>query len=206
MSQVAVMGLGEVSSGYAIYEHHSDAKAWSVTVGEPAKAVFDYFEACANPDCKYPTGEHIHIAKNRVKNTGDFTGMIYIKFEELDSKGNPLPNGVSCSDSMSVSAGEYCALSYYEYSGLCSMGTVAETGWGHVDLNPRSAGTYYFGMKTWAEGETEPPYPSPTAALGGAEVLPVAGGEGIGLAIPVTVVSGVALVGLTMLARKKRLF
>ena len=205
MSQVAVMGLGE-ASGYAIYEHHSEAKAWRVTVVKPAEAVFDYFEPCSEAYCRYKPTEQIDIAKNRVKNAGNFEGTINIKFEELDADGNPLPGGAVCADSMSVSPGDYCALSYYEYSGLCSIGSVTETGWGHIVLNPRPTGIYYFGIKTWSEDESEPPYPSPTAALGGAEVLPVAGGEGIGLAIPVTVVSGVALVGLTMLARKKRLF
>jgi len=201
MSQVAVMGLGE-ASGYAIYEHHSEAKAWSVTVGEPATAVFDDFEACLNADCKYPTGELIHIARNRVKNTGDFSGTINIKFEELDSAGNPLPSGVRCSGSVELAADETARLGFDEILGMCKVEKSTDSGL--VRLAPRSVGTYYFGIKTWSDDETEPPYPSPTAALSGAEVLPVAGGEG--LAIPVTVVSGVALVGLAMLARKRKLF
>ena len=206
MAQVAVMGLGE-ASGYPVYEHHSDAKAWSVTVGEPATAVFDYFEACANADCKYTTSENIMIGGNRVKNVGDFAGTVYIKFQELDSAGNPLSGGVSCSGSISLSPGECAALEYDEGTGECIVGEVPDCiEGGYVWLKPRSAGTYYFGIKTWAEGESEPSYPSPTAALAGAEVLPAAGEEGIGLAIPVTVVSGLALVGLGILQARSRRF
>ena len=205
MSQVAVMGLGE-ASGYAIYEHHSEAKAWSVTVGEPAKAVFQYFKPCSVDDCKYKPDENIIVAINCVENDGDFLGTINIKFEELDSAGNPLTGGVSCSGNVELDVGEYARLRYDEATGECVVEKVGGPGIvGWATLNPRSVGTYYFGIKTWSDDETEPPYPSPTAALGGAEVLPVAG-EGMGLAIPVTVVSGVALVGLAMLARKKRLF
>jgi len=206
MSQVAVMGLGE-ASGYAIYEHHSDARAWSVTVGNPATAVFDYFAPCINADCRFKTNERMYIAYNRVKNTGDYSGTIYIKFQELDSAGNPLSGGVSCSGSISLSPSECAALEYNEGTGECVVGIVPDCiEGGDVTLNPRPAGTYYFGIKTWAEGETEPSYPSPTAALAGAEVLPAAGEEGTGLAIPVTVVSGLALVGLGILQARSRRF
>jgi len=143
---------------------------------------------------------------NRVKNIGDYPGTINIKFEELDADGNPLTGGVSCSGSVALSSGECATLSYNEDTGVCNVRKIDCQSVDDVILNPRPAGTYYFGIKTWSDAEPEPPYPSPTAALGGAEVLPVAGGEDMGLAIPVTVVSGVALVGLTMLARKKRLF
>jgi len=206
MAQVAVMGLGR-TSGYAIYEHHSDARAWSVTVGEPAEAVFDGFCPCWNADCKYTTDEVILIAGNRVKNTGDFAGTINIKFEELDSAGNPLSGGVSCSRGIAdVGPGEYVGLSYNESTGACDIAKIDSGALRWVFLNPRSAGTYYFGMKTWSSEESEPPYPSPTAALAGAEVLPAAGEEGIGIAIPVTVVSGLALVGLGILQARSRRF
>ena len=208
MSQVAVMRLSEASR-YAIYEpeHHSEAKAWSVTVAEPAKAEFHHFEPCENSDCRYKTTEYMTIAINTAKNVGEFPGTINMKFEELDADGNPLEGGLSLSGHVDdVPVGGCVLLSYTEeFDALYVEPTDCEFS-GMVILRPRPVGTYYFGMKTWSSEETEPPYPPPTAALGGAEVLPVAGGEGIGLAIPVTVVSGVALVGLAMLARKKRLF
>jgi len=193
------------ASGYAIYEHHSDARAWSVTVGKPAEAVFSYFDPCY-PDCIFRTDETISIAINQVQNTGDFAGTIYIKFQELDSAGNPLSGGASCSGSLSLASGEVGRLVYDEDTNSCIVEKV--TGAGAVYLKPRSPGTYYFGIKTWAEGESEPPYPSPTAALSGAEVLPAAGEgeEGTGLAIAVTVVSGLALVGLGILQARSRRF
>jgi len=207
MSQVAVMGLGK-ASGYALYEHHSEAQSWGVTVVGLSEATFDHFVACSGkPDCQYKTNEVIVIAENRVKNTGVSAGTINIKFEELDADGNPLSGGVSFGDSVGgVDVGECATLFYDESLGIGNVSKKPCDSYGMVFLNPRPIGTYYFGIKTWSDDETEPPYPSPTAALAGAEVLPVAGGEGMGLEIPVTVVSGVALVGLAMLARKRKLF
>jgi len=188
MAQVAVMGLGE-ASGYAIYEHHSDARAWSVTVLGKAEAVFDYFRPCISTDCKYESSENITIGFNRVKNVGDIAGTIYIKFQELDSAGNPLSGGVSCSKSIVLEAGEYAALKYLESTGACSIIKTTNADEGRMLLEPRSPGTYYFGIKTWAEGESEPP-----------------GEEGIGLAIPVTVASGLTLLGLGILQARSRRF
>ena len=204
MSQVAVMGLGERANGYAIYEHHSDARAWSVTVvGRPSEAIFEYFEPCIeHPDCKFMFGETLRIAKNLVKNVGNFSGRIYVKFEELDVNGKPLFGGAKCSGSTTLSAGSTVGLYFNEGTGACSLFLNKE---GEVILKPRPIGEHYFGIKTWSDAENEPPYPSPTAALAGAEVLPVAA-EGENLAIPVTVVSVATLAGLAILARKRKLF
>ena len=207
MSQVAVMGLGR-ASGYAIYEHHSDARAWSVTVTGKARAAFDYFVACPS-GCAFKSDEDIVIAANRIKNVGDIRGVICVEFEELDASGNPLSGGVYCGDCDNINSGECTCLHYDEYAGVsaCSFSGPGCTKVGYVKLKPRPPGTYYFGIKTWApDYESEPSYPSPTAALSGAEVLPAAGEEGIGLAIPVTVVSGLTLVGLGILQARSRRF
>ena len=213
MSQVAILegniGNGRTSS-YAIYEHHSDARAWSITVTGKAEAKFSYFLPCYDypGECIFETTEKPVIGINQVRNYGDIAGTIYIKFEELDADGNPLAGGVSCSGSATVDTDEYARLWFVEESDICKVLVSHESYYGTITLLPRSPGTYYFGMKTWAEGESEPPYPSPTAALSGAEVLPVAGEgeEGTGLAIPVTVVSGLALVGLGILQARSRRF
>ena len=204
MSQVAVMGLGE-ASGYAIYEHHSDARAWSVTVGEPAKAIFDYFSPRSGP---FKPGELKSIVYNRVKNIGSLEGRIYGKFEQLDSAGNVIKTICSVSDTFA--GGECKGIHYAEHLSTCNFENLpaCDDSSACAIYLPTTPGTYYYGIKTWAEGESEPPYPSPTAALSGAEVLPAAGEgeEGIGLAIPVTVASGLALVGLGILQARSRRF
>ncbi len=133
----------------------------SFRLSSTPSAIFNYFEPCSYPDCEYKATEKIYIARNRVKNVGDFTSKVYIKFEELDADGNPLTGGVSCSGSMVVSSGDCCALTYIEETNTCFVGGIPGDGHGNVVLNSRSTGTYYFGIKAWAEGESEPSYPVP---------------------------------------------
>jgi len=178
MSQVAILegniGNGQASN-YAIYEHHSDARAWSVTVSGKAEAKFDYFSACAAEGCAFKSDEDIIIAINRIKNVGDIQGVICVEFEELDASGNPLPGGLYCGDCDSIESGKCICLDYDEYASAPCMffePDICDDNTGRVRLKPRSPGTYYFGIKTWApDYESEPPYPSPTAALAGAEVF-----------------------------------
>jgi len=127
--------------------------------GKSPSAVFDLFEPCSKANCQYTTAEKILIAGNRVKNVGDFTGTIYIKFEELDADGNPLTGGVSCSGNVELGAGGFARLYYAESTSKCTVKETIISGM--AALNPRSAGIYYFGIKTWAEGESEPSYPVP---------------------------------------------
>ena len=211
MSQVAVMGLGRASE-YAIYEpeHHSEAKAWSIEVVGYAEAKFHRFIPCfyntERPDCIWSPTEPIGVGIHTVKNVGDAGGTINIKFEELDSAGNPLPGGVSCGPkSIYLEPGECAYLLYREETSFCHITKVSCSSSAGAVLLPRSPGTYYFGLKCWSDDEDEPSYPSPTAALAGAEVLPVAA-EGEKLAIPVTVVSGLTLVGLGILQARSRRF
>ncbi|RLG30731.1 hypothetical protein DRN97_10185 [Methanosarcinales archaeon] len=206
MSQVAILegniGNGRTSS-YAIYEHHSDARAWSVTVGEPAKAIFDYFSPRSGP---FKPGELKSIVYNRVKNIGSLEGRIYGKFEQLDSAGNVIKTICSVSDTFA--GGECKGIDYAEHLSTCNFENIpaCDDSSACAIYLPTTPGTYYYGIKTWAEGESEPPYPSPTAALAGAEVLPAAGEEGMGLAIPITVASGLTLVGLGILQARSRRF
>jgi len=138
----------------------------SFRLSSTPSAIFDYFEPCSHPDCEYNATEKIYIARNRVKNVGDFTSKIYIKFEELDANGNPLPGGVNCSGYIDdVPAGGYVGLYYFEYSiGGCEVEELEPTQTERIGLNPRHGGTYYFGIKTWIDGESEPSYPVPDSA------------------------------------------
>jgi len=133
------------------------------TLTPPTATVFDYFLACNKPNCRYNTTEKIGIGVNRVKNVGDSTG-IYMKIEELNADGTIKDGGFSHTNQLNVSPGHCAAFNYDEEtnsSGNSIFGDCRYIGTRMIQLNPRPTGTYYFGMKVWADGESEPSYPVP---------------------------------------------
>jgi len=168
-------------------------------------AAFDLFTSYSGP---FTVGEKVTIAKYRVKNTGNVRGPINVAIHKLNADGS-VKGDIAAWWGIYLDPGECYTCGYdcdtdTELS-PCTTGSCATIGAGEIKITHPTAGTYYYGIKTWGEDEDEPSYPSPTAALAGAEVLPVAA-EGEKLAIPVTVVSGLTLVGLGILQARSRRF
>jgi len=125
-------------------------------------AVFDYFEQCSHVDCEYKTIEYIKIGINRIKNTGDSSIKINMKLEELNADGTVKSGGFSLYDwAEDVNPSTCVAFEYDEETGSGSVSYGSCNMLGYIKLIPRPAGTYYFGMKIWADGESEPSYPVP---------------------------------------------
>jgi len=182
MSQVAILkqnvGNGKQSRA-VISKHHSEAHSWKITV-TPAKKTttyFDYFKACSEDTCEYPSDKNMVIGYNLIKIT-DTTespgkdGLVYARFDELNADGSLKTDGESCAPSgITLTVGECAGLS--DVFGTCALVKVDCSKFRYVALSPRSPGTYYFGMKTWGADESEPAYPTP-AALFEAEAVEAA--------------------------------
>ena len=119
-------------------------------------------------ECKFLVGEDLRLAYHIVHNFGDAPANVYIEFDELNADGTVKEGGVHCIQGPiylepSVPGG-------YPYAGLLFIeeeyppATTCETrvnSSGAAYLLPRAAGKYYFGIRTWAEGEEKPEYPPP---------------------------------------------
>ncbi|MCW3140640.1 MAG: hypothetical protein N2V72_00450 [Methanophagales archaeon] len=116
--------------------------------------------------------DDVCIAKCVIRNSGTDEGIVYFKLDELNSDGSVKANIctllravdlVRCyspiRDCKSRDAAGRCRA--YD----CRIGTYG--GCEYVPLHdlrittPAGAGIYYYGIKTWGEGEAEPSYPVP---------------------------------------------
>jgi len=118
----------------------------------------------------FPPGSTQTIADFVCQNTGDETGVINFRADRIDADGNVVSKIIEC---YSLSTDPNCCFiaNRDEKTGTCdTAGSTCdcEGAWdnpGHVTVDlPSEGGTYYYGMKTWGADESEPPYPSPTAA------------------------------------------
>ena len=128
MSQVAILkqnvGNGKTSRA-VISKHHSEAHSWKITVTLAKKTItyFDYFKACYEDTCEYPSDKNIIIGYNRIKIT-DTTespgkeGLVYARLDELNADGSLKTDGESCApDGITLKVGECAGLS--DVIGIC---------------------------------------------------------------------------------------
>ena len=164
MADVAVLEL----DGNSVRLHaralraQSEAKTWGVQVAAPANAVFHVFNTFPGP---FPPETAQTIAENMVKNVGDTAAKIYISFDAYDPTTGTWVNALRSVTADPVAPGGCAKMDFAAgFGGVSACACTADPG--VISINtPSTPGTYYFGMKCWAEGEAEPSYPA-VGALG----------------------------------------
>lgn len=173
MSQVAIIGLESGGKGKAFLSEnipslkeskptvfHSEVKAWEVTVGEAAAAIgadFFFFQGPYKPDT---TVIIAHCFSKCIKNVGSIAGKIWVAVAELNSTGGIIDEW--CKGSDTVPAGGSTHVKANKKGGICMVTDVL--GSSGVSIN-KPAGTYYYGIRTWVDGQTPPTYPVPDSEI-----------------------------------------
>ncbi|HEX58718.1 MAG TPA: hypothetical protein ENF26_01045 [Methanomicrobia archaeon] len=161
MADIALLGLGRDGRLRSrIIRAESEARTWAVEVVGYADARFDVLETFSGP---FSPGETATLARNRVKNTGNMADRIIISFDWYNPATGMWENICRATTDTEVGPGE-CAILYNWpscaadiFPACDAIGIVSHT-------LPTEPGTYYYGMKCWGTTESEPEYPSPTAA------------------------------------------
>lgn len=172
MAQIGIIN-GNIGNG-----HHSEARSWTVTVTGKVTSVYDHLKTFGGP---FNPDTPVKIATVRVKNNGTKDGTVYNAIAELNADGSIKDE--FCRDSTTLAAGVCVAFGGAQHTRYCAVGDPDKEcrSLGSVYIK-KPPGTYYYGIKTWGEDESEPSYPSPTAAFGAA----AAAGEEEKLCIPTT--------------------
>lgn len=121
----------------------------------PAEAVFDVFEGFEGPFAPSAVGR---IARNRAKNIGNSYSKINFSFDWFNPSTGRWENIKRLKTAANVGPGQCAAFEPDEdvaiFSPDCEY--VGEI-WIRL---PAQGGTYYFGLKCWADDEVEPEYPT----------------------------------------------
>jgi len=165
--------LLEVTKGYWI-EKPTTTPTPTPTPTPTHKTTAEFFRFALTKEVPLDTDD-VCIAKCVVRNSGTDEGTVYFKLDELNSDGSVKNNIcalsrtvdlVRCYSPMRDCVSRDVSGRCRAYS--CRIGTYG--GCEHVPLHdlrvttPAEAGTYYYGIKTWGEGEAEPSYPVPDSA------------------------------------------
>jgi len=162
MSQVAIIehNIGN-GRGNRVFKTHSAAKAWPVTITGKPIADFHYWVSYGGP---FSPDTRVAIAMDTIKNVGNVTAAtFYAKVAELRSDGSVINEGqFTSTDWAPGQCGVFAATKRYDtpWTGIIVKGGCLSKAKTETIKKP---GTYYFGMKIWCTGETEPEYPSPAA-------------------------------------------
>jgi len=145
-------------------------KTWEVTVEEKKKCISEFYKKrTTTHGGPFPAGSKQTIADFVCQNVGGADGGVYFKADRIDTNGNVVRNIMNCNGGGFI-VGYGASFNINKEVDSCDT---ADGGpdpdaikQGHVVTNvPSEPGTYYYGMKTWGSDESEPPYPSPTAAI-----------------------------------------
>lgn len=140
----------------------SDARAWSVSTEEGnVTATIDSFNSLPGP---HPPGQQVEVGTNTFSNNGDVSGTVNAEFAEVDSNGNVVRS--ICSIQVNLNVGEQHGLTTDP-----SCGGTFEPPGSLTDTMPNEFGTTIsYGLRVWGEDESQPPFPTPSAAGAGRQV------------------------------------
>ena len=166
MADIALLGLGRDGRLRSrIIRAESETKYWAVEVGKQGEAVFYVFRPRSGP---FPPGQPDTeiVDLHSVKNVGSTPAKITISFDRYNPETGAWETVCQRTTDFDVGVGECVDIDYYESTGECSIhhDPTCEGGGRILITTPSTPGTYYYGMRCWAENEAEPEYPSPTAA------------------------------------------
>jgi len=172
MASVGLLRVGDKSEGVI---HHSETKWWKVQALAGVKGKIYSLETVSTirANVKQVIGKNFAI-----QNIGDSEGTVYVKVAEIDERGNV--KDLFCSSSVKLKPKQCGAVVADQADRTCivvSCPTDCETckKSGYI-ATKKPPGTYYYAVKVWGADESEPPWPSPAAAMvtegGGATILP----------------------------------
>jgi len=171
MASVGLLRVGDKSEGVI---HHSETKWWKVQALGGVKGKIYSLE----PVSTIRANELQDIGKHfAIQNIGDSKGTVYVKVAEIDERGNV--KDLFCSGSVTLEPKQCAYVVADQDSRLCRVvpGSTCEfcKSAGRI-FTKKPPGTYYYAVKVWGADESEPPWPSPAAAMvtegGGATILP----------------------------------
>jgi len=172
MASVGLLRIGHKSEGVI---HHSETRWWKVQALGEVKGKIYSLETVSSiePNKTAAIGKAFVI-----QNVGNRTGTVYVKVAEIDGNGNV--KDLFCDKSITLEPNQ-CAYviadqdSRYTDIGSCDCEACKTIG---AIRTKKPPGTYYFAVKVWGADESEPPWPSPAAAMvtegdegGGATIL-----------------------------------
>ena len=162
MSQVAIIehNIGN-GRGNRVFKTHSAARAWPVTITGKPIADFHYWVSYGGP---FSPDERVIAAVDTIKNVGNATAAaVYAKVAELKSDGSVIDEKQVTSYNWAAGqCGTVGAVKDYDGSWIVYFFKKTCEDKGAI-LIKKKPGTYYFGVKIWCTGETEPAYPRPAA-------------------------------------------
>ena len=145
-----------VKSGYTTQEFPYTVPTAAATVTKTMVAVVDvrskFWDITGYPG-PFDAGKDSTIFKNVPGNCGTTRGIVNIAVAELNPSGIVIHE--FCRKSVTLSVGSKKGINANQKGGSCSLAGM-EIGW--ISIN-KPAGTYYYGIKTWGESESEPSYP-----------------------------------------------
>ncbi|MDI6708834.1 MAG: hypothetical protein QME47_07115 [Candidatus Thermoplasmatota archaeon] len=156
MSEIVQLAFDR--NGVNGFRHRTGKAQWTVTFAV-TEAIFDFIETYPGP---FQADTTAIIALNRIKNVG-VPGTVYARFAELNADGTEISacqreySNVSTDGTLG-----FDIFQEYDTIRMCELRTVDPTG-GQVISTRKGIGTYYFGVKTWGTGETEPSWEAFTA-------------------------------------------
>lgn len=154
----------------------SDARSFQTETAS-AEARFDVFNTHGDGDTDagpYEPGRRHALAENLCVNVGGATDNMNIVWAELQSDGSV--KRTMCSVTASgVAPGETYTLSYVPgtRSGCNLITTPTSPQQVYAQVSPTPGTTEYWGLKTWADSESEPSFPAPTSVAPDLEPMDV---------------------------------
>lgn len=113
----------------------------------------------------FPPGSNPRIAEFLVSNIGEDEGNINIEFAEVDQSGNVV-NTICSTIVTNVFPGQTAGIIHDPVEGITCEGILTPSN--PTPLSPTLSNergvTQYFGLRTWSNDESRPPFPSATMA------------------------------------------